>query len=164
MSLNSVALCGRLTDAGVKLTYRASGHPEATWTLILEEPSKDGQQMFTLFVPVVVYGAKAEALAETLEPGDLVTVQGKLGWRAPPATRRTRSPTGKMVVLAWQVERLAGSPAPVAVRSVRPRAFDGQTASQDCSLLRGIQPTVLDARHLTEGWSQQRYVTCHSVC
>ena len=87
MSLNSVALCGRLTDAGVKLTYLPSGSPEAAWTLVVEEPSKDGQHVFKLFVPIVVYGARAEALAETLEPGDLVTVQGKLGWRAPPATR-----------------------------------------------------------------------------
>src|SRR5262245_15862619 len=118
MSLNSVALCGRLTDAGAKLTYRASGHPEATWTLILEEPSKDGQQVFTLFVPVVVYGAKAEVLAETLAPGDLVTVRGELGWRAPPATKANPKPMGKLVVIGWEVERLTTSltPAPVGER------------------------------------------------
>lgn len=119
MSLNSVALCGRLTDSGAKLTYRVSGHPEATWTLILEEPSKDGQQVFTLFVPVVVYGAKAEALAEILEPGDLVTVRGELGWRAPPATKANPKPTGKLVVISWEIERLTPSlaPAPVGERS-----------------------------------------------
>jgi hypothetical protein len=47
MSLNSVALCGQVTDAGVKLTYLPSGHPEAKWTLVVEEPSKDGQQVQT---------------------------------------------------------------------------------------------------------------------
>jgi single-stranded DNA-binding protein len=119
MSLNSVALCGRVTDAGVKLTYLPSGHPEAKLTLVVEGPSKDGQQTFRLFVPVMVYGARAEALAETLEPGDLVTVQGKLGWRAPPATKANPKPMGKLVVLAWQVERLAPtmSPAQVVERS-----------------------------------------------
>jgi hypothetical protein len=43
---------------------------------------------------VVVNGAKAEALAETLEPGDLVTVRGELGWRVPPATKGTLKPMG----------------------------------------------------------------------
>jgi single-stranded DNA-binding protein len=115
MSLNSVALCGRVTDAGVKLTYLPSGSPEVKWTLALEELSKDGQQTFRLFVPVIVYGARAEVLAEILEPGDLVTVQGKLGWRAPPATKMTPKPAGKLVVLAWQVEQLAADTAPTQV-------------------------------------------------
>ena len=119
MSLNSVALCGRVTDTGVKLTYLPSGSPEMKCTLVVEEPSKDGQQTFRLFVPVMVYGAKAEALAETLEPGDLVTVQGKLGWRASPATKMHPKPSGKLMVLAWQIERLAGATAltPVVERS-----------------------------------------------
>ncbi len=115
MSLNSVALCGRVTDAGVKLTYLPSGSPEAKFTLVVEEPSKDGQQTFRLFVPVMVYGARAEALAETLDPGDLVTVQGKLGWRASPATKTNPKPMGKVVIIGWEVERVVGAmtPAPV---------------------------------------------------
>jgi single-stranded DNA-binding protein len=115
MGLNSVALCGQVTVAGMKLTYLPSGSPEATWTLVVEEPSKDGQQVFRLFVPVIVYGVKAEALAETLEPGDLVTVQGKLGWRAPSATKANPRPQGKLVVLGWQVARVAGTTVPVTV-------------------------------------------------
>jgi single-stranded DNA-binding protein len=79
------------------------------------EPGTDGQQVFKLFVPGVVYGARAEALAETLEPGDLVTVQGKLGWRAPPATKTNPKPLGKLVVIGWQVERLTRATAPVPV-------------------------------------------------
>jgi single-stranded DNA-binding protein len=115
VSLNSVALCGRVTDAGVKLTYLASGHPEATLTLVVEELGKDGQQKFRLFVPVVVYGTRAEVLAETLEPGDLVTVQGKLGWRAPPATQANPKPAGKLLVIGWQVEKVAATTSPAQV-------------------------------------------------
>lgn len=70
------------------------------------------EQVFKLFVPVVAYGARAESLAETLEPGDLVTVQGKLGWRAPPATKADLKPAGKLTVLPWQVEQLAAATAP----------------------------------------------------
>jgi primosomal replication protein N len=66
-------------------------------------------------VPVIVYGTRAEALAETFEPGDLVTVQGKLGWRAPPATKMAPKPAGKLVVLAWQVEQVAATTAPTQV-------------------------------------------------
>jgi hypothetical protein len=47
MTLNSVALCDLMADAGVKLTYLPSGNPEAKWTLVVEEPSKDGQQVQT---------------------------------------------------------------------------------------------------------------------
>ena len=44
MSLNSVALCGRVTNAGVKLTYLPSGHPRAKLTVLIEESSgKDNQ-------------------------------------------------------------------------------------------------------------------------
>jgi hypothetical protein len=35
-----------VTDAGVKLTYLASGSPEAKLTLVVEESGKDGQQTF----------------------------------------------------------------------------------------------------------------------
>jgi single-stranded DNA-binding protein len=116
MSLNSVALCGRVTDAGVKLTYLPSGHPEAKFTVLLEEAGgKDGQQTFRLFVPVVIYGSRAEILAETLEPGDLVSLVGKLGWRTLPATKADPKPTGKLTVVAWQIERLAGATAPAPV-------------------------------------------------
>jgi hypothetical protein len=64
---------------------------------------------------VVVYGTKAEALAETLEPGDLVTARGELGWRAPPATKANPKPMGKLVVIGWEIERVAGATVPVPV-------------------------------------------------
>jgi single-stranded DNA-binding protein len=71
--------------------------------------------VFTRFVPVVVYGAKADVLPQTLEPGDLVTVRGELGWRAAPATKGTLKPVGRLIVIGWEVERLAGATAPAPV-------------------------------------------------
>jgi hypothetical protein len=63
----------------------------------------------------VVDGARAEALAENLEPGDLATGLGKLGWRTPPATTADPKPAGRLVVLAWQIEKLAAPMAPAQV-------------------------------------------------
>jgi single-stranded DNA-binding protein len=112
VSLNVVTLVGRLTEASVKLAYRENGTPEARWTLMLQDMGKDGGT-FKLFCPLVAYGAKAEECAERLEPGDLVTVQGKLGWHKPPASKRDPEPVGKLTVLAWQVEKIE-TPAPAA--------------------------------------------------
>jgi single-stranded DNA-binding protein len=47
----------------------------------VEERDK-GNQVFRLFVPCMAY-SKAEHLAERLDAGDLVTVQGRLCWRSP---------------------------------------------------------------------------------
>jgi single-stranded DNA-binding protein len=105
--LNSVALCGRLTEAGIKLTYLPSGQPEAKWRLILEDPGKEARQTFKLFIPVVAYGVRAEEYASSLDAGDLVTLQGRLCWRTPPATKHEPKPQGKLPVMAWSVERLS---------------------------------------------------------
>jgi hypothetical protein len=52
--LNSVALCGRISEAGPKLFYRENAPPECRWTLVIEEVCK-GDQIFRLFVPCVAY-------------------------------------------------------------------------------------------------------------
>jgi single-stranded DNA-binding protein len=85
MSLNSVNLIGKITEAGQKLRYRENGSPEVTWTLMIEEPGK-GEQTFRLFVPCVAY-AKAGEQAESLDGGDLIALQGWLCWRTRAATK-----------------------------------------------------------------------------
>jgi hypothetical protein len=104
LSLNTVNLVGKITDSGVKLYYKERGC-ECHWTLMLEDVGKGGE-VFKLFVPCVNY-AKAEELAASLEPGDLVSVQGKLGWARPQPTKKDPEPAGRLTVLAWQVEKIA---------------------------------------------------------
>jgi single-stranded DNA-binding protein len=113
--LNAVSLVGKVTESGVKLFYREHGTPEARWTLLLEELGKD-EAVFKLFCPVVAYGARGEAFAAALEPGDLIAVTGKLSWSKPHATKQDPTPQGRLCVLAWQVERLtpAGTPSATA--------------------------------------------------
>ena len=75
--INHVVLAGKISDYGVKLSYLPSGKPEMTFSLILEKPGLEGK-VYKTFVPIQVYGAQTEHLAETLEPGDLVMVDGQL--------------------------------------------------------------------------------------
>ena len=103
--LNSVCLVGTITDAAVKLYYRDNGTSEARWTMLLEESGKDAAT-FKLFCPVVTYGAKAEDFAARFDAGDVISCSGKLGWHKPQATKKEPAPVGRLVVLAWQVEKI----------------------------------------------------------
>ena len=100
MSINRVFLIGRVSDFGPKLTYNANGKPECSVTLMLEEPGKDGY-VFKTFVAVQVVGPRAEEAAETLEPGDLCLVEGKLSYKA-----GQMKDAGKVIVLTFDVQRL----------------------------------------------------------
>jgi single-stranded DNA-binding protein len=80
LNINRVLLAGRIGDYGVKISWLPSGKPELTFSMILEKPA--GEKVFKTFVAIQVYGARVEALAESLEPGDLVYVEGQLGYKA----------------------------------------------------------------------------------
>lgn len=111
MSLNKVILTGCIGDYGCKLTYLPSGKPELTFTLVLEKPV--GEKMYKTFVPIQVYGTHTEALAETLEPGDLVLVDGQLAYRADhlaEASKRDKRPL-QLAVTTFSVEVLMASTA-----------------------------------------------------
>jgi single-stranded DNA-binding protein len=66
-----------------------------------------GAKVFKTFLPVQVYGAQAEALAETLQPGDVVLLDGKLACRA----GKTKD-SGKLVVVCSAVEILIQATTP----------------------------------------------------
>jgi single-stranded DNA-binding protein len=99
MSINRVILLGRVGDYGCKISWKENGKPELTFTLLVEE-LRDGKTYKT-FVPIQCIGPKAEDLAETLEPHDLVLIGGKLAFK-PGQTKDS----GKLVVVCFDAERL----------------------------------------------------------
>jgi single-strand DNA-binding protein len=111
LTINKVILCGRLTEDGCRLTYTTEGTPHVSFTLLLEEASKQGYT-YKLYIPIDLFGDKAEQVAETMTAGDLVLVDGKLQWKS--WLDRKGEKQGRLGVLAWQVERPAvpatGSP------------------------------------------------------
>src|SRR5262245_43182536 len=48
MNINKVIICGRVTDAGPKLTYSSEGNAQYAFTLMVEEPGRDGAPFRTL--------------------------------------------------------------------------------------------------------------------
>jgi single-stranded DNA-binding protein len=56
-----------------------------------------------LYVPVDVFGDRAEKVAEAVGAGDTVLVDGKLRWRSWFDKRGEKQ--GKLAVLAWSVEK-----------------------------------------------------------
>jgi single stranded DNA-binding protein len=106
-SINRVLLVGRVTEAGPKLTYSPGGSPQCTFTLLLEDPGPDGKR-YKLFVPVDVFGKQAEPVAEQINVGDVVLVDGKLKWKSWLDQQGVKQ--GKLVVLAWAVS-LVGVPS-----------------------------------------------------
>jgi hypothetical protein len=53
------------------------------------------------FMPVVIVGPQAQACPETLEPGDVLLLEGKLAYKV----GKTKD-SGKLQVVAFAVERL----------------------------------------------------------
>jgi single-stranded DNA-binding protein len=103
--LNHVALLGKVTDAGCKLTYSERGTPEVRWTLILEETGPEGQT-FKTFIPCHSFGKSAEAIAEQIDPGDWVLIaDGKLKVRQ--WTNQAGEKERRLEVLTWAVQVIA---------------------------------------------------------
>jgi single-strand DNA-binding protein len=100
MNINKVIICGRVTDAGPNLTYGNKGTPQCAFTLMVEEPGRDGAP-FKLFVPVEVFGKQAEAVTEQIDAGDVVLVDGKLKWKS--WLDKQGQKQGRLGVMAWGV-------------------------------------------------------------
>jgi single-stranded DNA-binding protein len=73
-------LSGKCAEPGPKLTYNPASKPECRLTLIVEDAK--GEQTFSLYVPVFVYGNSAEVVAEEVDAGDLIAVDGRLSWKS----------------------------------------------------------------------------------
>src|SRR5262245_53141402 len=80
--MNSVCLSGSVSQYGVKLSYTEGARPVCTFSLVVCELARDGSgKVFQSFVPIMVVGNAAESCASSLEPGDLVEIMGKIGYR-----------------------------------------------------------------------------------
>jgi single-stranded DNA-binding protein len=105
--INHVILTGTIAEP--RLGYLESGKPELRLSVTVEQ---DGG--FKLYVQVFCYGARAEPLAETLEAGDRVLIDGKLSWRS---TTKAGVKESKMVVTCFDVSMLTPSRVPQDERS-----------------------------------------------
>src|SRR6516164_983420 len=72
-------LVGIVGKPGVEVRYATTGTPCASLTVVVSEQGSDGK-MHDLYVPVEVWGRKAEQASE-LEPGQWVLFEGKLARR-----------------------------------------------------------------------------------
>jgi single-stranded DNA-binding protein len=103
--MNAVHLSRRVSDYGPKISWTDQGKPQTAFTLVVEEPGKAAG--FKTFFPVLIVGAQAELVAETLEAGSLVLINGKLAYRAGKIKG-----SGKLIVTAFGVEIISPVSAP----------------------------------------------------
>jgi single-stranded DNA-binding protein len=112
LALNHVVLTGK-SEARPKLTYSGNAKPECRLTVVVE--GGKGEQTFSLYVPVFVYGNGAEVAAAEVDPGDLIAVDGRLGWKS--TLKKDGTKLG-LCVTAFGVEILAKAEVPVAAGDI----------------------------------------------
>jgi single-stranded DNA-binding protein len=112
--MNRCCLSGYVGQYGVKISWTEAGKPQTSLTLVVEDGG------YKTFIPILVVGPKAEAAAETLNPGDAIEVEGRLAWKA----GRTKE-FGKLVVMTFSVDRLQAS------SGMPPVSLEGQTEIVD---------------------------------
>jgi single-stranded DNA-binding protein len=104
LSINKCLIAGKVTDAGVRLTYGENGTPEAYWTLMVDETGANGMT-FTTFIPCRAWGKSAETIAEQMDAGDVVFIgDGKLKFRS--WTTKSGEKKTRLEVTTWAVQIL----------------------------------------------------------
>jgi single-stranded DNA-binding protein len=101
--MNRVFLLGTVSQYGPKITWTDTGKPHTTFTLVCEEARKDGAT-FKTFIPILIVSPQAELLAESLEPGEPVLLEGRLAYQK---GKGPQPETGKLSVICFTVERLS---------------------------------------------------------
>src|SRR5262249_14207884 len=77
---------------------------QTSFTLRYEQPYGQGQ-VSKLFLPIDVVPSKAESIAEAINDGDVVLVDGSLKWRSW-IDKKSGQKEGKLAILAWNVSVL----------------------------------------------------------
>jgi single-stranded DNA-binding protein len=95
------------------LSYSAASKPECRLTLIVSE-GKD-EQVFSLYVPVFIYGTGAEKAAAEVDSGDMLAVDGRLSWKS--TLKKDGSKLG-LCVSTFGVDILVKTPVGVATAGI----------------------------------------------
>ncbi len=105
--MNSINLIGRLTK-DPELRYTPGGNAVCTLRLAVTRRRRNGDDQGAVFIDVVSFGPRAEAVAEHMTKGRQVAVSGRLEyqeWKA-----QDGSPRSRHEVIAEQVQFLGGRP------------------------------------------------------
>jgi single-stranded DNA-binding protein len=108
LGINKLIVAGTIANDGPKLSYTQEGSPLCAFTLVLNEASKDGRT-YKLFIPIECFSTHGEWVAEHLNAGDVVLVDGKLKWKSWLDKQGVKQ--GKFVCWAWAVS-LVSTPTP----------------------------------------------------
>ena len=106
--MNSVNLIGRLTK-DPELRYTPNGNAVCTLRLAVTRRKRNGDDQGAVFIDVVSFGSRAEAVAEHMTKGRQVAVSGRLEyqeWKA-----QDGSPRSRHEVIGEQVQFLGSRPA-----------------------------------------------------
>jgi primosomal replication protein N len=100
---NLVILSGHVSARGPHLSYRLDGRAVCQFILEVDNTTKAGKH-FQQLISIEVWGSQAEETAASLEAGQMVLIQGSLGFRS---EQKIRQPC----IITWAVEILSPAPA-----------------------------------------------------
>ena len=106
--MNSVNLIGRLTK-DPELRHTPNGNAVCTLRLAVTRRKRNGDDQGAVFIDVVSFGPRAEAVAEHMTKGRQVAVSGRLEyqeWKA-----QDGSPRSRHEVIGEQVQFLGARPS-----------------------------------------------------